>query len=210
MAHQAHNIPWSSFAAQLKWSSKYHPGSGDLHFRDKPNQGKVVRHFVESFVQNLLEHSRTTRLKYPPNYKVPLEDDLILDDETVRKISPTICRIRSDIGRRSHFHETAWEHGSTDDNDLLPRKERLASAFLRQYRQNPCYEFLIYNGDAYFNLTIVETLILYGEMDAVFRVTSHPDIGLSKWREVSQCYDTVRRTRILACHVRLQFSVTAC
>lgn len=204
MAHQAHNIPWTLLASSLKWA-KGEPGNGrsqsssheatNLRSRGKPNQGKEIAHFVEAFVRTIDEHSACERKKYPEVYDSPSPEDIILDDRIVAKITPTVRRLRN-YRRDSHCLSNAcWlkYHGHECRCIPIPDEVRKMSGFLLSYEENPCYAFFDYNRDAFFRLQLVETLILYGEMDAVLRICAHPEIGLKDWWLLSDCYCNVSR-----------------
>lgn len=94
MAHQAHNIPWSLLASNLRWVSAGSSccGAADLHPRLKPKQGKDFTHFVEAFIRNIEEHSASERRKYPEEYDAPSPADEILDEGLVKKIGVTVRR----------------------------------------------------------------------------------------------------------------------
>lgn len=65
--------------------------------------------------------------------------------------------------------------------------ETKTAAFLWKYQPNDCYEFYLKNEDAFFNVEIVKTLILHGEMDAVLRVCAHPENDLLCWWTQCRC-----------------------
>ena len=190
MAHQASSIPWNVLASNLLWSEAKHPGHGDLHLRFQPSQGKELGYFVQGFVRNLREHASTSRRKYPTHYNPPRPDQVILDDATVKKITPTVRRWRATL--------QAW-HNDIFDRDALPipvpvpvpEEERRASAFYRSYRENPCYGFFRVNREAFFNLELVKTLLLHGEMDPLFRVCVYPGVDLQTWWSKGRCFCAV-------------------
>lgn len=195
MAHQAHNIPWRLLTSNLVWKAPgpYNNFATNLYPRMKPNQAKDLTHFVNAFVKNLDEHSICERKKYPEHYDLPQPSDVILDDAIVRKIMPTVRRWRQAWGVSGwcpsgacRFH-TTWDRGTrtwlppeTCHCEPIPQEERLMSAFLRQPIENDYFEFHV-NNDAFFNLEIVKTLLLYGEMDTILRICAHPDVCLKEW-----------------------------
>ena len=191
MAHQASSIPWNVLASNLLWSEAKHPGHGDLHLRFQPSQGKELGYFVQGFVRNLREHASTGRRKYPTHCDPPRPDQVILDDATVKKITPTVRRWRATL--------QAW-HNDIFDRDAVPipvpvpvpEEERRASAFYRSYRENPCYDFFRVNREAFFNLELVKTLLLHGEMDPLFRVCAYPGVDLQTWWSKGRCFCAVR------------------
>ncbi|KAJ6145130.1 hypothetical protein N7470_009025 [Penicillium chermesinum] len=195
MAHQAHNIPWHLLASNLRWEA---PGPFDnfatnLYPRGKPHQANDLNRFVDAFVRNLDEHAVCERRKYPEKYDIPQPSDLILDEATVRKIAPTVRRWRGKWARGSECPSGVCnlrDGLEACECEPIPSEERFMSAFLRPLVDNECYQFYEENGDAFFNLEVVKTLLLYGEMDAILRVCAHPDICLRRWFSRAPCYDT--------------------
>ncbi|PLB46669.1 hypothetical protein P170DRAFT_511364 [Aspergillus steynii IBT 23096] len=171
MAHQAHNIPWGLLASNLEWKSPtpWNNFATNLYPRMKPNQAKDLTHFVNAFVQNLAEHAACERKKYPAHYEPPQPSDVILSDATVRKILPTVRRWRNEDFPLSCRHEMC-------ECDPIPYEERLMSAFLRPpHSRSEHWEYPHMNDAAFFNFQILQTLLLYGEMDPILRVCAHPD-----------------------------------
>lgn len=153
----------------------------------KDAENSKLSHFVASFARNINEHSTCERRKYPEKYDPPKPTDVILDDKVVRKINPTVKRWRHELE-----HEICQDFEEHDPLPIIPREERKMVAFLRKYESNDCYEFALCNKDAFFNLEIVKTLILYGEMDPVLRVCAHPDVDLATWWSQYSCHCGVR------------------
>lgn len=195
MAHQAHNIPWSLLASNLEWKTPtpWNNFATNLYPRMKPNQAKELTHFVDAFVKNLNEHSICERKKYP-KYDIPEPSDIILDDAIVQRISPTVRR----------WLENPWSSASQcpscrksyrkprhDDQvqvvyckcEPVPQQERLMSAFLR----DPHLPFDWGHGnedssdEAIFNIQLLFTLLLYGEMESILRICAHPGNHLKFW-----------------------------
>ncbi|KAK4225241.1 hypothetical protein QBC38DRAFT_483421 [Podospora fimiseda] len=185
MAHQASNIPWNVLASNLHWSEAKHPGHGDLHLRFKPDQAKKLDYFVQAFVGNIAEHSSTARKKYPEQYSPPPPEEIIVDDATIRKIAPTVRRWRALMSKMSNEEKK----DEVDGQCPIPEEERKGAAFYRRYQRNSCYEFFWVNGEAFFNLELVKTLLLYGEMDIIFRVCAFPEVDLRTWWQMPRCYD---------------------
>jgi len=209
MAHQTAHIPWNVLASNLLWSEAKHLGNGDLHLRFQPDQGKKLEYFVEALVRSIGEHSSTSRKKYPEHYDPPHPDDIILDDATASKIAPTVRRWCASGEMREYLEDrcrgddsAAAEEGRAkwNLNDVIPDEERRAAAFYRSYRGNDCFDFFDENGEAFFNLEVVKTLLLYGEMDIIFRVCANPDVDLGTWWRMGTC----------DCGVRAPFSFFLC
>jgi hypothetical protein len=205
MAHQAHNIRWDALSSCLKIYSPEAPTKEkptNLYFRFDHDQDKNISHFVTSFVNNIKEHTECERKKYPATFDIPDKMDLILGDAITQKITPLVYKWRQtnewDLRisskkkpcmRKLCTHKEGFECGC-----IIPLQERKASAFLRQYTRNDCYEFWEMNTEAFYNIEMVKTLILYGEMEPILRVCGHPDVDYESWETQCQCYCMVRQT----------------
>ncbi|OKL62341.1 hypothetical protein UA08_02822 [Talaromyces atroroseus] len=104
MAHQAEKLAWNIVVQNLDYYSLEHPEqprASNLFFPPPlgAEQSKVVRAFAASFSRTLTEQISLERAKYQESYDPPNEDDLIIDDATARRISPTVAE------RTYIFHE---------------------------------------------------------------------------------------------------------
>ncbi|CRG91206.1 hypothetical protein PISL3812_08254 [Talaromyces islandicus] len=187
MAHQAHNIPWSLLASNLHWSTVH--GVTNLRPSMKPNQGKEITHFIEAFIRTIDDHSACERKKYPSTYEPADPSDVILDSAVVQRITPTVRKWRSYgfEGRCPGGICKVTEYKEECQCIPIPDEERKASAFLRPPGQRYCYQFFSLNHEAFFNVEVVKTLLLYGEMDAILRVCALPGVGLKNWWSDSEC-----------------------
>lgn len=175
----------------------------NLYFRRDGDPDKVIRHFITSFVNNINEHTACERKKYPAVVDIPDPDEVILESATVRKISPLVYKWRQaynwDLRFRSNTQSRTYPASKelcTHDDGFacgccIPLRERKASAFLRKRWPNDCYEFFKMNKESFFNQELVKTLLLYGKMEPILRISSHPDVDLISWKCLAQCYDTV-------------------
>lgn len=179
MAHQTANIPWNVLASNLYWSEVRHPGHGDLHLRFRSDQAKKLEYFVQGLVRNIREHSSTSRRKYPEHYDAPDPNDVILDDATVRKIAPTVRRwCANRVARYYHPPEddSPWNpvpmQRRAEWERQIPVEQRRAAAFYRHYTY---YERTWYiHSKLFFNVEVVKTLLLDGEMDTIFAYAPIP------------------------------------
>lgn len=196
MAHQAHNIPWTLLASNLRWvpGSCGHCNNYDLHPRFKPNQGQELNHFAKAFAKNVEEHSRCERRKYRDKYDTPGSTDVIVDENTATKIQPTVRRwLKTCKEERPRVdYVCCWDKGQsvedpTSQFPALPHEERIASAFCRQYQYTECYAFYRMQSSGYFNMELVKTLIVYGEMEPILRVCAHPDVAIGTWWHIDEC-----------------------
>lgn len=191
MAHQAHNIPWTVLASNLRWVPS--GPSGDvptLRFGTRQQRSKQLIHFFEAFARNIEEHSACERRKYADKYDPPDRDDVILDAATVEKISCTVRRWRhayDPTGYKPPPWACPGDGVEKCKCPIIPHRNRQASAFLLQYEYNPCYRFWQYNGNYYFNMEIIKTLLLHGEMDPILRICAHPQSNLKHGWELSEC-----------------------
>jgi hypothetical protein len=197
MAHQAQEVPWKVLGSNLHWVSanSCNCGTVNLHPLLRKNQGKAFNDFVKAFLKSIEKHTNSERAKYRPKYDIPDPTDVIIDASIARKIMPTVRRWRQ-YGRRVNDFicpgvrdrgDRAHRFGYCQCSDL-PDEERRASAFLRPYIENGCFRFFEMNNDAFFNLELVKTLILHGEMDPVLRMCAHPDADLIRsWWSKAQC-----------------------
>lgn len=94
MAHQTHNTPWDPLSSCLYWKQNDSCPCGALYSHPHLNvkKGKGLLHFAEAFARNVDEHSTCERKKYPEEFEPLDPDDVVLDDNVIRKISPTIRR----------------------------------------------------------------------------------------------------------------------
>lgn len=214
MAHQAHNIPWQVLAANLKPVFRKYDGAdrdnfkSNFYLRSKPQQAKELNYFVKAFAKNIQDHTRCEREKYEETYLQPAPSDVLLSDDIVKKIHPTVLRVRERTfeGALTNAYEAVGLKNSTGSlccheysepgfrcRCAMPRKERNVAAFLRRYRYNSCYNFLNVNAEAFYNLEVVKILLLHGAMDIILRICTHPDVDYRSWHRVGPCYDSVRR-----------------
>lgn len=188
MAHQAHNIPWNLLASNLKWRKTRLTNEFEmtnLQPGNKAKQGKEIAYFVKAFARAIDEHAACERKKLPESYDPPSPDDIIVTDKIAKKITPTACLVRSRI--EDHFCRRApymrdYHEGRSEP---IPIEIRKMSAFLRWDKESPRVK------DSFLPLQLVETMILYGEMDAVLHICAHPAIGLKESLLVPECYCTV-------------------
>ncbi|OJJ95953.1 hypothetical protein ASPACDRAFT_1891370 [Aspergillus aculeatus ATCC 16872] len=123
----------------------------------------------------------------------------------VKEESPKLCPHRdyasgSSLRRRSAISSTSSNSSSSSIDSSsaersmehcgcpLPYSERLGSAFLRRYRRNDCYKFMDVNAEAFYNMQVVSSLLLLGEMDPVLRLAATPGNDLAEWMEMYECY----------------------
>ena len=155
---------------------------------------------MTSFLNNIKEHTACERRKYPATFEIPKEDDLILGDDTTQKITPLVHKWRQaytwDLASESDNKKTpSLRKLCTHDNEegfgcgcVIPLREMKAAAFLRQHYPNDCYQFFKKNTEAFYNIEVVKTLLLYGEMEPILRVCAHPNADIGDWENQCECY----------------------
>ncbi|GFF39368.1 hypothetical protein IFM46972_05863 [Aspergillus udagawae] len=197
MAHEEHNIKWDILAANLIHRSPSYPAADlvpNLYFRFKPTQGQEIGSFIESFVRTLEKHSQDERQRYPERYSPFTPDELILNDHVAEQIRPLAHRwckayswplkdkIQKTDGLCRHVNSASFACGCP-----LPYHERKGAAFQRSYRNNDCYRFFAENTEVFYNLQVLNALLVLGEMDTVLRLCATPDNHLEKSMFVCDC-----------------------
>lgn len=175
MAHQAHAIPWQTLADNLKYlhcSPRDHGTTNlYLHKSKDQNQGKQIHYFVGGFTRALSEYSAIERKKYDADPSPPARNEQLFSEATVRRMSKTVLRYKSDDG--------AYTIPESID-DILPPNERTVERFIQDTMPG--------EGDMFDELRDcceqVKTLLMYGEMDPLFRLAVHPDVYFNRiWDE---------------------------
>lgn len=157
----------------------------------KPDQGKEITYFIKAFIRTIDEHSVCERNKYPSTYDPADPTDIILDSDTAQKITPTVRRWRNygfDDRCPNGICRVAQEECECIP---VPDEERRASAFLRPSGHRYCYQFFNMNSEAFFNVELVKTLLLYGEMDPILRACALPGVCLERWWRDQECQCSV-------------------
>ncbi|CAI6332587.1 unnamed protein product [Periconia digitata] len=172
MAHQAHAIPWHTLADHLKFTpnnSRYLDIT-NLYPRCKPDQGKQLQHFARVFASVLTEYSVVERRKYAAEYTAPEDSEVIISDTTAKNIEKVM---------REYTKAKIKQDPDAEKDPLRPRK-RTIEPWIDSSTYNDCHpcDSLLETDE------LLRTLILYGEMDTVFRIACHPQVRLTKmWRQ---------------------------
>ncbi|KAF7117371.1 hypothetical protein CNMCM5793_006273 [Aspergillus hiratsukae] len=197
MAHEEQNIKWNILAANLIHRSPSYPAAdlvSNLYFRFKPTQGQEIGSFIESFVRTLKTHTQDERRKYPDRYSPFAPDELVLNDHVAEQIRPLANRwckaynwplketIQETQGLCRHVDSESFACGCS-----LPYHERKGAAFQRSYRDNDCYKFFAVNTEVFYNLQVLNALLVLGEMDTVLRLCATPDNNLQESMLVQNC-----------------------
>ncbi|XEU97241.1 hypothetical protein FSHL1_002527 [Fusarium sambucinum] len=220
MTHQAERLPWQTLASvfDLKPTNPCQHDALNLHPRDEPETAQKLSKFLDAFFKSASFDARREREKYPEKYDPldagiflrsmtgeeqdesvrmqydnPPENQVILTDKLVDKITPTVRRWypKDKDGSVSAKFEQGLLCPHVNDSDkcecVLPLKERQLAAFQGDYYPSDCFQFFAHNSEAYDNLKFVKTLILLGEMDPILQVCSSDECYLHKWWDVAAC-----------------------
>jgi hypothetical protein len=136
-------------------------GITNLYLRNKrPNQEKELQYY-----------SVIERNKYNPSPMTPELDERVISEDAVKKMAKTVLRYKGKLDN---------PHDSSSLGDALSAYECTARRFVRD--TDSC-EGDMDDGirDAYEQ---TKTMLLYGEMDSLFRLASHPSVRFYKlWDE---------------------------
>lgn len=174
MAHQAHSIPWHTLADNLifRHCSPRNLGVTNLYLRKaRSHQNEELRYFIIGFVRALSSYSVIERRKYDASPVAPALDEEVISPDAVRKMAGTILRYK---GREN----TNDSPRSLDD--VLSTYERTVQRFISDTQPG--------EGDMHDGIRDVceqtKTMLLYGEMDLLFRLAAHPSVWFSRlWDE---------------------------
>jgi hypothetical protein len=192
MAHQPGIIPWHLLASNLRWSdsksSECDCEFTSLHPCRKEKQGVQLTQFAEAFAKAIDEAAESERAKYSKSYEPPDPNEVLIDDEILKKIEPYIIQWRE----TPHAVDAG-----VDKKPPIPQEMRIASAFFHSQETNDCDQFEEDNGKGFFNLEIVKLLIIHGYMEPVLRACTHPEMGIDTWEQAAQCHCMVSQVNLL-------------
>jgi hypothetical protein len=175
MAHHSEHIPWHVFPTHFKYIRK----NTDFNLLTNifpqylGNQRDDLKSFSAALASKIVADSVDQRLQYPKVYEPRKPEEVVITDEVLARIMPFLTEAGLlQWNQRGRF---------------LDPSRRDMSAFLHKYENNDCYDFAEVNGKAHDGLAMLETLLLSGEMDAIFRICCHQDIDVLTWYDVRQC-----------------------
>lgn len=70
---------------------------------------------------------------------------------------------------------------------LVPLSKRKMAAFYKRLQRNDCYDFFERNADGFYQVELISSLILQGEMNTVLRIISSPFVDFANWRRNRPC-----------------------
>ncbi|KAF1977602.1 hypothetical protein BU23DRAFT_452997 [Bimuria novae-zelandiae CBS 107.79] len=185
MAHQAHAIPWHALADNLKYlhCSPRNHGVTNLYLRKTKAQKQVkeLRHFVRGFVRALEDYVSVERKKYNETPVAPEEDEILIPDDRVRRIARTalLQKGSATVGSIAVSHSLDDITSCPLDSILSPY-ERSTKRFMRDTETNEGDMF----SEAREACELTKNMLMYGEMDALFRLAAHPQVRFYRlWHE---------------------------
>uniref|UniRef100_L2G0G6 Uncharacterized protein n=1 Tax=Colletotrichum fructicola (strain Nara gc5) TaxID=1213859 RepID=L2G0G6_COLFN len=204
MADELPNIPWADLAANFNFIHANPKASDhkDLFPRLEPEPTLVegINDFIRVFTEAIAEHSGRESSKYATEYTSPPHDETLIDDETVREISPLFGR----LPKYAHLiNNPSCRHRSNPPcKCLVPYSERRVDSLLRRWEYNNCYKFEKVNSAGWKSWQLLVTMLIYGKMEPLLRLAVHPDNFFDIWSTVKICQCGVRGRRQLVPCVR--------
>lgn len=143
MAHHAEAIPWWALAAHMEphWGVPNTSDGSSLRFRRTTAAADAFDGFIDVFTRTLQDDSSRERERFK-TYEAPEDDDVILDDELVKRISPKVHNWLVHFEWDELEVEGFSALGSSSyhrliSTDIVPLYERKAAAFIR--KDNPLH-----------------------------------------------------------------------
>lgn len=189
MAHNPDLIPWSLIADDLEYrgSPPKYESVANLYPMFREGQLKRLRQFGLTFHKTLQEAIARERQKYPTleAYGSIGLDELIISDETAKKIEPLVKRYRRE-GRHwarpnfCHLHGPSGmlTHGEDPPTSNCTCNLTLDQRRLRYWTKMMCdccnEDWQAHND----TLDLFKVLMIKGEMDTIFRICTLEGEGL--------------------------------
>ncbi|KAI8279012.1 hypothetical protein K4K60_005863 [Colletotrichum sp. SAR11_57] len=189
MADELPNIPWADLAANFNFIHANPKASDhkDLFPRLEPEPTLVegINDFIRVFTEAIAEHSGRERSKYATEYTSPPHDETLIDDETVREISPLFGR----LPKYAHLinNPSCRHRYNPPCKCLVPYSERRVDSLLRRWEYNNCYKFEKVNSAGWKSWQLLVTMLIYGKMEPLLRLAVHPDNFFDIWSTVKIC-----------------------
>ncbi|KAI9150661.1 hypothetical protein HJFPF1_10436 [Paramyrothecium foliicola] len=147
--HQAQNIPWHVLAANFEYVYRHggYEERTNLYPRFRESQGKELHHFVDAFANNVTAHAPVELHKYPKIVKGEDSESILLEDDVLKRISPSVHHCHKAV---QDFHKFS-EYGSS-----IPPDFKKFDAFLL-----PSDDLGWYGEDAMYSVELFKLLIIY-------------------------------------------------
>ena len=169
MPHKPPQIPWDLLASNLIWTASEDGRREDVRLlpkntpEEKQRRDEDLAKFIDVFVKNIKLESQPSHALTNDTKAVRWED-VVLTDEVVEKIAPTVEKALYDL---DYYFGARYR----DSESLIPSEERVAFAFLRPWdKHHRCGEFNRVNSSALYNLEIVKIMLLCGQIEGIFPV----------------------------------------
>jgi hypothetical protein len=184
MAHNTH-IPWTLLSSHLKFTptSTAHHGQTDLHPRFLPLQGGQITHFTKIFAKAITSFSTTERSKHPSPTPIPSIDEVVISDAVAKKIEKTVSHYRYSnprfVGRKTCRYK-CWRDACYCPLSLPERIMRFWVEDLDCERTERCGSCCCYANPHSDVLELTKTLLLYGEIETLLKITAHSEVHFQK------------------------------
>ncbi|KAH0431039.1 hypothetical protein CcaCcLH18_07344 [Colletotrichum camelliae] len=189
MADELPDLPWADLAAKFTFIHA-NPKASDYkdlfpRLETEPTLVAGINDFIRIFTEAIAEHSARERSKYATEYTSPPHEEILIDDETVREISPLFGR----LPEYEHLTNNPSCRHRPDPTCtcLVPYNERRADSLLRPWEVNHCYEFEKVNGAGWKSWQFLMTLLIHGKMEPLLRLAANPDNNFDIWSTVCIC-----------------------
>ncbi|KAF2639275.1 hypothetical protein P280DRAFT_519467 [Massarina eburnea CBS 473.64] len=195
MAHQADVLPWQSIADHFRfvYSNQKHRGRTNLYPASKPGQGEQLQNFARVFATLVNESVSQERERYAKDVTPPAEDEVFIQDSTARRIAKTVASYKAP--------DMLSTPQDTKDRTLTNEERRLShwlSSLNKIKHEDRLYDS-VHPLELRECVELLKTLLLYGEMEPLLRLASHPDVDLRSiwtfpwqnnnygWTDVKNC-----------------------
>ncbi|KAK8094978.1 hypothetical protein PG997_001663 [Apiospora hydei] len=208
MADSEAYIPWDLLIANLACAS-IHPSAyptADLHQHrpyflpcKHPEQGEDLNEFVEVLSAILADSTAHERKKYPEHHEAVADnDEVVIPDADAVVIASHLRRFhsRSKLDKRRYrqskkkplqLRPCAHVDDTTDCRCALRFEERRMSTFLYPFEQEDCYDLDESFRDAFLGLEFLKATLIYGDMNPVFRICTHPRVDILRGWATPTC-----------------------
>jgi hypothetical protein len=168
MAHQAHNLPWTLLADNFKFvhSNARYDDRTNLYPCFKPGQGKQLQHFARVFARTINDFSVQERKKFPK-----LEDMTPLEPDEPFISEASAAR----IARVTKLNVNSPTYSARCPS--LTNAERCICYWVMELNE-PSWPYP--DASLLELLEWLKALLLYGDMEPLFRLAALPDVQLQR------------------------------
>ncbi|KAK8038553.1 hypothetical protein PG993_006964 [Apiospora rasikravindrae] len=209
MASSEADIPWDLLIANFTYASIHpsahstaylHQHKPDFFPCKRPGQGDDMDQFVNSLAAILTDSAARERKKYPEHHEAVADDDeIVVPDADAVVIAPHLGRCHSQFDCDKHPYRKskseplllglcAHVDGTSGCRCALRFGERRMSTFLRPLEKVTGSSDLVERfRDAFLGLEMLKAILIYGDMNTVFRICAHPRVDFLSWWAVLRC-----------------------